>query len=81
MLRVVWVHGCDLERVSDGSRLAPCQTLSIECVQMTLSRVIVKMVGMGAGTSALQVIDGSYACLYYSLPIQHISVPWVLHTQ
>ena len=26
----VWVHGCDLERVSDGSRLALYQTLSIE---------------------------------------------------
>ena len=25
-------------------------------------------------------IDGSYACLYYSLPIQHITVPWV-HTR
>ena len=36
---------------------------------------------MGAGTSALQVIDGSHACLYYYLPIQHITVPWVLHTQ
>ena len=30
MLRV-WVHGCDSGRVSDGSRLALCQTLSIEC--------------------------------------------------
>ena len=30
MLRV-WVHGCDPGRVSDGSRLALCQTLSIEC--------------------------------------------------
>ena len=29
MLRV-WVHGCDPGRVSDGSRLALCQTLSIE---------------------------------------------------
>ena len=27
----VWVHGCDPGRVSDGSRLAPYQTLSIEC--------------------------------------------------
>ena len=27
----VWVHGCDPGRVSDGSRLALCQTLSIEC--------------------------------------------------
>ena len=28
----VWVHGCDPERVSDGSRLALLyQTLSIEC--------------------------------------------------
>ena len=26
-----WVHGCDPGRVSDGSRLALCQTLSIEC--------------------------------------------------
>ena len=25
------VHGCDPGRVSDGSRLALCQTLSIEC--------------------------------------------------
>ena len=25
------VHGCEPERVSDGSRLALCQTLSIEC--------------------------------------------------
>ena len=30
MLRV-WVHGCDPGRVSDGSRLAVCQTLSIKC--------------------------------------------------
>ena len=30
MLRV-WVHGCDPGRVSDGSWLALCQTLSIEC--------------------------------------------------
>ena len=30
MLRV-WVHGCDPGRVSDGSRLELCQTLSIEC--------------------------------------------------
>ena len=30
MLRV-WVHGCDPGRVSDGSRLVLCQTLSIEC--------------------------------------------------
>ena len=30
MLRV-WVHGCNPGRVSDGSRLALCQTLSIEC--------------------------------------------------
>ena len=30
MLRV-WVHGCDPGRVSDGSRLALCQTVSIEC--------------------------------------------------
>ena len=29
MLRV-WVHGCDPGRVSDGSRLALCQSLSIE---------------------------------------------------
>ena len=27
----VWVHGCDPGRVSDGSRLALSQTLSIEC--------------------------------------------------
>ena len=30
MLRV-WVHGRDPGRVSDGSRLVLCQTLSIEC--------------------------------------------------
>ena len=30
MLRV-WVHGGDPGRVSDGSQLAICQTLSIEC--------------------------------------------------
>ena len=30
MLRV-WVHGGDPGRVSDGSQLALCQTLSIEC--------------------------------------------------
>ena len=29
MLRV-WVHGCDPGRVSDGSLLALCQTLSVE---------------------------------------------------
>ena len=33
---------------------------------------------MGAGTSALQVIDGSHTCLYYSRPIQHIAVPRVV---
>ena len=27
----VWVHGCDPGRVSDGSRLTLCKTLSIEC--------------------------------------------------
>ena len=27
----VWVHGCDPGKVSDGSRLALSQTLSIEC--------------------------------------------------
>ena len=27
----VWVHGCDPGRVSDDSRLALHQTLSIEC--------------------------------------------------
>ena len=26
-----WVHGCEPGRVSDGSRLALCKTLSIEC--------------------------------------------------
>ena len=26
-----WVHGCEPGRVSDGSGLALCQTLSIEC--------------------------------------------------
>ena len=26
-----WVHGCEPGRVADGSRLALCQTLSIEC--------------------------------------------------
>ena len=31
MLRVFWVHGCEPGRVSDGSRPALCQTLSIEC--------------------------------------------------
>ena len=36
MLRV-WVHGCDLGRVSDGSRLALYQTLSIECPSSILS--------------------------------------------
>ena len=33
---------------------------------------------MGAGTSALQVIDGVHTCLYYSRPIQHIAVPRVI---
>ena len=28
----VWVHDCDPGRVSDGSRLALYQTLSIECL-------------------------------------------------
>ena len=31
MLRVFWVHGCEPGRVSDGSRPALCQALSIEC--------------------------------------------------
>ena len=29
MLRVFWVHGCEPGRVSDGSRPALCQTLSL----------------------------------------------------
>ena len=33
---------------------------------------------MGAGTSALHFIDGSHTCLYYSRPLQHIAVPWVI---
>ena len=36
---------------------------------------------MGDGHFSPSGIDGSYACLYYSLPIQHISVSRVLHTQ
>ena len=35
---------------------------------------------MGAGTSALQVIDGVHRCLNYYRPLQHIAVPWVIHT-
>ena len=35
---------------------------------------------MGAGTSALQVIGGVHRCLYYYRPLQHIAVPWVIHT-
>ena len=35
---------------------------------------------MGAGTSALHFIDGSHTCIYYYRPLQHIAVPWVLHT-
>ena len=27
----VWVNGCDPGRISDGSRLASCQTFSIDC--------------------------------------------------
>ena len=30
---------------------------------------------MGAGTLALQIIDGVHTRLYYSRPIQHIAVP------
>ena len=33
----VWVHGCDPGRVSDGSRLALYQTLSIECPYLFLA--------------------------------------------
>ena len=33
----VWVHDCDPERVSDGSRLALYQTLSIECPFLSFS--------------------------------------------
>ena len=33
---------------------------------------------MGAGTSALHFIDGSHTCLYFSRPLQHIAVPWVI---
>ena len=35
----VWVHGCDPGRVSDGSWLALCQTLSIECPPFILACV------------------------------------------
>ena len=40
MLRVVFfwgVHGCEPGRVSDGSRPALCQTLSIECRSLSFS--------------------------------------------
>ena len=40
MLRV-WVHGCDPGRVSDGSRLALCQTLSIECPSSIFSNMCI----------------------------------------
>ena len=33
-----WVHGCDLGKVSDGSWLALCQTLSIEYPSSTFFR-------------------------------------------
>ena len=33
----VWVYGCDPGSVSDGSRLALYQTLSIECPPLTFS--------------------------------------------
>ena len=50
-------------------------------VQMTLSRVIVEMVADVGGHFSPAGLDCSHTCLYYSLPIQHITVPWVLHTQ
>ena len=34
-----WVHGCEPGRVSDGSRLALCQTLSTFSVQQTTYRI------------------------------------------
>ena len=52
----------------------------INSVQMTSSRVVVRWSWMGAGTSALHFIDGSHTCLHYYRPLQHIAVPWVLHT-
>ena len=33
----VWVHGCELGRVSDSSRLALYQTFSIECLFLSFS--------------------------------------------
>ena len=40
----VWVHGCYPGRVSDGSRLALYQTLSIECRSIFFWRVLCAIV-------------------------------------
>ena len=50
-------------------------------VQLTLSRVIVRWSRMGAGTSALQVIDGSHTCLVlFSTHTAHIRAVGTPHT-
>ena len=40
MLRV-WVHGCDPGRVSDDSRLALCQILSISALRLSFSGICI----------------------------------------
>ena len=54
MLRV-WVNGCDPGRVSDGSRLALCQTLSIECPSLSFSGMCIFVILVPFSSSFLFV--------------------------
>ena len=62
MLRVFWVHGCEPGRVSDGSRPALCQTLSIKC-RSFISFIFLWPVYFGIPVP----ISLSFVCLCFSL--------------
>ena len=57
-----WVHGCEPGRVSDGSRPALCQTLSIEC------RSFISFIFLWPVYFVIPVpISLSFVCLCFSL--------------
>ena len=82
----IWVHGFDLGRVSNGSRLALHQTLSIECRSIFFWHVL------GVIVPFLLVVFCfvSFSCsrwsfvespMIFSCPVDHVPVwqPRILH--
>ena len=70
MLRV-WVHGCDPGRVSDGSRLALCQTLSIECPSSIFFWHLYFVILVPFSLSFL------FACVFRLLSLELVDVPLI----